>query len=116
MRRLLQAGAAVAWAAVLAGGAGYWWFDQHILAELPSDLSQDPEDRPAPTAAGAGAAAAAAREEPIGRGDLVKHGRYGVGTVVGLEGSGAKAKLTVYFAGKGRVKLVAAHARLQRMS
>jgi DNA helicase-2/ATP-dependent DNA helicase PcrA len=80
------------------------------------DLSQDPEDRPAPTASGAGAAAAAPREEPIGRGDLVKHGRYGVGTVVGLEGSGSKAKLTVYFAGKGRVKLVAAHARLQRMS
>ncbi|TNE90522.1 MAG: PBP1A family penicillin-binding protein [Deltaproteobacteria bacterium] len=46
LRRLLQAGAAVAWAAVLAGGAGYWWFDQHILAELPSDLSHYREWRP----------------------------------------------------------------------
>jgi DNA helicase-2/ATP-dependent DNA helicase PcrA len=73
--------------------------------EGPVYVPDEPEPEPQPVVSG-----------PLRRGDLVKHGRFGVGTVVGLEGSGPKTKLTVYFAGKGRVKLVQAHARLQRVT
>ena len=47
-------------------------------------------------------------------GTQVRHAKYGVGTVVGCEGEGEEAKVTVSFPGYGRKKLVERYASLQR--
>lgn len=49
----------------------------------------------------------------IRRGSKVRHAKYGLGTVTGLEGDGENAKFTVYFDRVGRKKLVAKFAKLE---
>ena len=46
-------------------------------------------------------------------GEKVRHPKYGVGTVVGVSGEGAKTELTVVFAEAGAKKLSARFAKLQ---
>ena len=55
-------------------------------------------------------------ERPFERGELVRHGKYGIGKIVAMEAVGAQQRLTVYFESKGRVKLVPQYARLERLS
>jgi DNA helicase-2/ATP-dependent DNA helicase PcrA len=45
----------------------------------------------------------------------VKHPRYGVGTVLRIEGAGDDAKLTVSFNNHGMKKLVARYASLEKI-
>jgi DNA helicase-2/ATP-dependent DNA helicase PcrA len=54
---------------------------------------------------------------PPGRwklGTLVRHPKFGLGTVVECEGEGEDAKLTVSFPGRGRMKLVERYAALEK--
>jgi DNA helicase-2/ATP-dependent DNA helicase PcrA len=46
------------------------------------------------------------------RGARVRHPEYGLGVVLGIEGSGESEKLTVYFDRAGRKKFVARFANL----
>ena len=47
------------------------------------------------------------------QGTRVKHAKYGIGTVLRMEGNGADAKLTVSFNNYGLKKLVAKYASLE---
>jgi len=64
------------------------------------------------------ARSAGATEGPTGGGgyrggEKVRHPKYGVGTVVGVSGEGAKMELTVVFDGAGAKRLLAKFANLQ---
>ncbi|MEM7244064.1 MAG: UvrD-helicase domain-containing protein [Acidobacteriota bacterium] len=88
--------------------------------EVPARQVDDEPEMTAPEPVAAPAAPAPAAAGPVDprklkKGDLVRHGRFGVGTVLGFEGGGKTAKINVYFAGRGRVKLVCEHARLEPM-
>ncbi|MEM1179741.1 MAG: UvrD-helicase domain-containing protein [Acidobacteriota bacterium] len=48
----------------------------------------------------------------IKRGARVRHAKLGVGKIMHIEGSGANARLVIYFEGVGRRKLVAKYANL----
>ncbi|MBI4462102.1 MAG: UvrD-helicase domain-containing protein [Acidobacteria bacterium] len=54
-------------------------------------------------------------DAPFPLGTVVRHSRFGVGTVVGIDGVGADRKLTVSFPGYGRKKLVEKYAGLERV-
>jgi len=58
-------------------------------------------------------AAAAARRGPFRPGAKVRHAKYGLGTLLRLEGEGDTAKFTVHFQDHGLKKLVAKYANLQ---
>ena len=51
----------------------------------------------------------------ISRGARVRHPKFGVGTVVGVEPAGADLKLSIRFAGIGVKKILARYAKLQRL-
>ena len=106
-----------------------------FLREVPSDLVEDvrlgggghPSRGRAtnrwPRWAGAGRggfdAAAAATETPreaghhLALGQRVRHGKFGEGVVLNLEGDGAHARVHVNFAGAGAKWLVVAYANLE---
>ena len=70
--------------------------------------------------AGAFARPAIDLPEPSGasglkKGQRVRHGKYGEGTVLMREGDGEDAKLTVLFARHGMKKLMEKFANLQRI-
>ncbi len=48
-------------------------------------------------------------------GTHVRHAKYGLGTVVGCEGEGDDAKLTISFPGYGRKKLIERYASLEKV-
>lgn len=54
-------------------------------------------------------------EGGISRGARVRHPKFGVGTVVGVEPAAGDLKLSVRFAGVGEKKLLARHAKLERV-
>jgi DNA helicase-2/ATP-dependent DNA helicase PcrA len=82
----------------------------------PEDVSQEQVwEEPEYEWSGPAAAVPAAAPAPLRRGDLVRHARFGVGKILGLETVAGKTKLTVYFGAHGRVKLMAEHARLDRI-
>ncbi|MFQ5925943.1 MAG: ATP-dependent helicase [Terriglobia bacterium] len=49
-------------------------------------------------------------------GSVVRHARFGVGTVVAIEGAGSDSKITVSFPGYGRKKLVERYAGLEQVN
>lgn len=57
----------------------------------------------------------APESRPWRRGDLLRHATYGPGRVVGLESVAGRRKLTVYFASRGRVKLMEGFAPIERV-
>jgi DNA helicase-2/ATP-dependent DNA helicase PcrA len=48
------------------------------------------------------------------KGERVRHPRFGLGTVAGLEGAGADLKVTIEFDEAGRKKVMVRHANLQK--
>jgi len=54
-------------------------------------------------------------EEGISRGARVRHPKFGVGTVVGVEPAGGDLKLSIRFTGIGVKKILARYAKLQRL-
>ena len=70
----------------------------------PGAMPRPAMDLPAP----AGAAG-------LRKGQRVRHGKYGEGTVLMREGDGEDAKLTVLFIRHGRKKLMEKFANLQRI-
>ena len=54
-------------------------------------------------------------EGGISRGARVRHPRFGIGTVVGVEPAAGDLKLSVRFTGVGEKKLLARHAKLERV-
>jgi DNA helicase-2/ATP-dependent DNA helicase PcrA len=51
----------------------------------------------------------------LAKGNRVRHGKYGEGTVILREGDGEDAKLTVHFAKFGVKKLIEKFAQLEKM-
>ncbi|HTZ99814.1 MAG TPA: UvrD-helicase domain-containing protein [Candidatus Aquilonibacter sp.] len=71
-----------------------------------------PAGRAAPgSAKGSGAAARASKDPLIGM--RVRHSKYGIGTIIEVEGEGEERKLTVSFQDYGPKKLVERYANLQ---
>jgi DNA helicase-2/ATP-dependent DNA helicase PcrA len=63
----------------------------------------------------AGAAPAAGTASQFSLGSRVQHPEYGVGTVIGVEGSGERLKLTVSFSIYGSKKLLPRYAQLEKL-
>ncbi|MDI6870193.1 MAG: DNA helicase PcrA [Bacillota bacterium] len=92
-----------------------------FLEEIPREVRRELGRRAEP-ASWAAAARADSRREAGGAagvldlrpGEKVVHPRWGVGTVVTIEGEGANATLTVAFPGEGIKKLLAGYAPLTR--
>jgi DNA helicase-2/ATP-dependent DNA helicase PcrA len=57
-------------------------------------------------------AARASSKDPL-IGTRVRHSKYGVGTIIGVEGEGEERKLTVSFQDYGAKKLIERYANLQ---
>jgi DNA helicase-2/ATP-dependent DNA helicase PcrA len=70
----------------------------------PGSLVRPAMDLPAPTGAAG-----------LRKGQRVRHGKYGEGTVLMREGDGEDAKLTVLFVRHGMKKLMEKFANLQRI-
>ena len=79
------------------GGAGYQLGDKRYLGRPKMDI-------PAP-----------AGRTGLGKNTRVRHPKYGEGMIVGREGDGDDAKLTVSFTGHGVKKLVEKFAQLERL-
>jgi DNA helicase-2/ATP-dependent DNA helicase PcrA len=54
-------------------------------------------------------------ERPLAKGKRVRHPQLGVGIVMAVEGEGDATKLTVFFEGVGKRKLMARYANLERV-
>jgi DNA helicase-2/ATP-dependent DNA helicase PcrA len=74
-----------------------------------------PGSLPHPVDPGAENVPVAASARPLGKGQRVRHSKYGEGTILMREGDGEDAKLTVMFARHGTKKLIEKFANLQRM-
>ena len=70
---------------------------------LPQPVDPGAENAPVP------------RGAPLGKGQRVRHAKYGEGTILMREGDGEDAKLTVMFSRHGMKKLIEKFANLQRM-
>ncbi len=79
------------------GGAGYALGDKRYPGRQKMDL-------PTPTG-----------RTGLGKNTRVRHPKYGEGTIVGREGDGDDAKITVSFTGHGVKKLVEKFAQLERL-
>ena len=79
------------------GGAGYQLGDKRYPGRPKMDI-------PAP-----------AGKTGLGKNMRVRHPKYGDGMIVGREGDGDDAKLTVSFTGHGVKKLVEKFAQLERL-
>jgi DNA helicase-2/ATP-dependent DNA helicase PcrA len=92
-------------------------YPSRFLNELPDELTEEVR----PRAAGYGAAAATASrrgpgpEHDFDLGSTVSHERFGIGTVVNLEGSGANARVQINFEQAGPKWLVLSYANLERL-
>ncbi len=83
-------------------------FGQELRNSVRTPLRPKVRWAPAETTASAGGGGRAYRG-----GEKVRHPKFGVGTVVGVSGEGAKAELTVVFAEAGAKRLLAKFANLQ---
>ncbi len=81
----------------IGGGAGYALGDKRYPGRPKMDL-------PTPTG-----------RTGLGKNTRVRHPKYGEGTIVGREGDGDDAKITVSFTGHGVKKLVEKFAQLERL-
>jgi DNA helicase-2/ATP-dependent DNA helicase PcrA len=92
-------------------------YPSRFLNELPDELTEEVR----PRAAGYGAAAATVSrrgpgpEHDFDLGSTVSHERFGIGTVVNLEGSGANARVQINFEQAGPKWLVLSYANLERL-
>ena len=86
-----------------------------FLKEIPSQLieADEPEDAVAPGFLSA--ASDAAIEAPFHLKQRVRHAKFGVGTVLNLEGQGSHARVQVIFDTVGAKWLVLAYANLKAL-
>ncbi|MCH8476409.1 MAG: DNA helicase II [Wenzhouxiangella sp.] len=85
-----------------------------FLAEIPAKLTENL--RPSLSASPARASAPVAENVGLGRGATVRHARFGIGTVINIEGQGAGARLQVNFESAGPKWLVSAYANLEHLA
>ncbi|QOC22691.1 DNA helicase II [Wenzhouxiangella sp. AB-CW3] len=91
-----------------------------FVDELPTHLVESVRPRSSAGEAGAGmgrmsAAPDTAPDHGLRLGGTVEHGRFGIGTVVSLEGQGDNARVQVNFETAGSKWLVLAYASLERL-
>lgn len=86
-----------------------------FLREIPEELTESIRPKQAPNPAKAWASPASA-QSGFSLGAMVKHERFGFGTVVSLEGQGANARVQVNFEDAGPKWLVLAYANLEALS
>ncbi|MGA8869595.1 MAG: hypothetical protein WB460_00540, partial [Candidatus Acidiferrales bacterium] len=73
---------------------------------------RSPYGRPPAGRAGSAAGSARSSKDPL-IGTRVRHSKYGIGTIIEVEGEGEERKLTVSFQDYGPKKLVERYANLQ---
>ncbi|HEY5579064.1 MAG TPA: ATP-dependent DNA helicase PcrA, partial [Acidimicrobiia bacterium] len=99
-----------AWSRMLFGSASFN-APSRFLGEIPGDLIvKATRERPEPAAANGRAPAVA-----LTVGDLVRHDRWGLGTVRNVNGSGDRAEAVVEFEQAGVKRLLLAWAPLERI-
>jgi DNA helicase II / ATP-dependent DNA helicase PcrA len=88
-----------------------------FLDELPGDLVEQVRPRQAASmaASGMGARPDTSADHDLRLGGTVAHQRFGIGTVVSLEGQGDNARVQVNFEQAGSKWLVLAYASLERL-
>ncbi|NBB93956.1 MAG: DNA helicase II [Gammaproteobacteria bacterium] len=92
-------------------------YPSRFLDELPEELTEEVRPkaaRYAGTAFGRGMSQPAP-EHDFSLGSTVSHERFGIGTVVNLEGSGANARVQINFESAGQKWLVLSYANLERL-
>jgi DNA helicase II / ATP-dependent DNA helicase PcrA len=104
-------------------GVDQFGMPSRFIAEIPSELIEEVRPRvqvSRPVYAGRGAAGAAHYEEPATNsgmrlGQRVRHGRFGEGVVLRLDGHGQGAQVEVNFERLGRKVLMLAYANLESL-
>ncbi|NBD96136.1 MAG: DNA helicase II [Gammaproteobacteria bacterium] len=93
-------------------------YPSRFLDELPEELTEQVRPRAARYAGaafGGGAMAQPAPEHDFSLGSTVSHERFGIGTVVNVEGSGPNARVQINFETAGQKWLVLSYANLERL-
>jgi len=92
-------------------------YPSRFLDELPEELTEQVRPRPARyvgTSFGSSGAKPGV-EHDFTLGSTVSHERFGIGTVVNVEGSGANARVQINFETAGQKWLVLSYANLERL-
>jgi len=92
-------------------------YPSRFLDELPGELTEQVRPRAARYAgtAFAGGGSQPGPEHDFSLGSTVSHERFGIGTVVNVEGSGANARVQINFETAGQKWLVLSYANLERL-
>jgi DNA helicase-2/ATP-dependent DNA helicase PcrA len=92
-------------------------YPSRFLSELPDELTEEVRPRAARYAGSAfgGGASQPAPEHDFNLGSTVSHERFGIGTVVNVEGSGPNARVQINFESAGQKWLVLSYANLERL-
>ncbi len=93
-------------------------YPSRFLDELPEELIEQVRPKPARyvgTAFGGGSAGGPGAEHDFTLGSTVSHERFGIGTVVNVEGSGPNARVQINFETAGQKWLVLSYANLERL-
>ncbi|MDZ7791466.1 MAG: DNA helicase II [Xanthomonadales bacterium] len=93
-------------------------YPSRFLDELPEELIEQVRPRAARyagTAFGGGAMSQPGPEHDFNLGSTVSHERFGIGTVVNVEGSGPNARVQINFETAGQKWLVLSYANLERL-
>jgi DNA helicase-2/ATP-dependent DNA helicase PcrA len=93
-------------------------YPSRFLDELPEELTEQVRPRAARyagTAFGGGGMSQPGPEHDFNLGSTVSHERFGIGTVVNVEGSGPNARVQINFETAGQKWLVLSYANLERL-
>ncbi|WP_376694439.1 DNA helicase II [Wenzhouxiangella sp. EGI_FJ10409] len=93
-------------------------YPSRFLDELPEELVEQVRPRPARYAGpafGGGSSGGPGPEHDFNLGSTVSHERFGIGTVVNVEGSGPNARVQINFESAGQKWLVLSYANLERL-
>jgi DNA helicase-2/ATP-dependent DNA helicase PcrA len=86
-----------------------------FLSEIPRDLMEELRPGPARAAPSQYGASVPNEADGLGLGTQVRHPRFGLGTVVTIEGQGANARVQINFESAGSKWLVLGYATLEKV-
>jgi DNA helicase II / ATP-dependent DNA helicase PcrA len=94
-------------------GSSHWNSPSRFLGEVPPDLVDEPEPRTRSSDREASAPRRTLGAAAVGRGVRIRHGTFGLGTVVSISGEGDDAEAVVIFDEGGEKRLALAFAPLE---